>query len=58
MEASIAVNQVLFLTEGLRQKEQFMLQTYIPSYNLAPPSSRVLIGQHLTFLLTDVTNVL
>ena len=44
MEVSIAVNEVLLLTEGLRQKEQFMLQTYIPSYNLTPPSSRVLIG--------------
>ena len=43
MEASIAVNEVLFLTESLRQKEQFMLQTYSPSYNLTPPSSRVLI---------------
>ena len=36
----------------------YIVKTHSPSYNLTPPSSRVLIGQHFIFLLTDVTNVL
>ena len=45
-----------FIIRGFTKKKQTLL-TYCPSYNLTPPISRVLIGQHLIFCsLTSPTS--
>ena len=36
----------------------YSINTYSLSHNLTLPIARALIGQHLIFLLTDVTNML